>query len=134
MHSLHNSLLTFLAGATGLLVAAVVAWTGWFIMAAFIIYLIYREKQWLVEHLREEVSLGVITQLQYQSICSVFGQSRARFSAIPRGRYRDINRFFQLCGELSHKKRQYIFYGDEQGNQQIIQTLRAELSRLSPRL
>ena len=134
VHSLHNSLLTFLKGAIGLGVAVLVAWTGWIIMFFFIVYLIYREKIWLVQYLREEVELNTITHEQYQIVCSMFGQSQARFAALINGRYRTTTRFYQLCGELSHKKRQLATMGDETGNTRWIENLRAELNQISPTL
>ncbi len=131
-HSLHNALLTFLTGFAGLAVAAVVAWTGWLVMFAFILYLIYREKSWLAEYLREEVALQTITAEQYRQASSFFGQTLARFGALSRGTYRSTDRFFQLCGELSHKKRQLATLGEERDNRQRIEMLRAELGRISP--
>ncbi len=131
-HSLHNTLLTFLSGVAGLSVAALVAWSGWLVMFGFILYLIYREKTWMAHYLREEVDLNVISPAQYQAAASMFGQTRARFAALPGGRYRITSRFFQLCGELSHKKRQLATLGDETGNSQTIEALRLELSKISP--
>ena len=130
-HSLHNSLLTFLSGFMGLAAAVLVAWTGWLLMGAFILYLIYREKQWLAEHLREEVGLGVITAGQYAVVSAMFGQTRATFEALGSGRLAKTRRFFQVCGELAHKKRQLATVGDEGGNQQIVSSLRSELAQLS---
>ena len=131
-HSLHNSLLTFLSGWVGLVAAAVVAWSGWLFMFGFIIYLNLREKRWMTEFLREEVDLCTITPVQYQIACSFFGQTAARFSALFNGRYRGTARFYQLCGELSHKKRQFANFGDETGNSEEISALRGELTALSP--
>lgn len=126
-HSLHNALLVFIGGLMGLATAALIFWTGWLIMFAFIVYLIYREKVWLAEYLREEVALQTITQSQYQAASSFFGQTQARFHALAGGRYRSTARFLQLCGELAHKKRQYARMGQEDGNHQRIAALRAEL-------
>lgn len=131
VHSLHNSLLTFLNNMVGLVAAVVVAWTGWIFMFLFIVWLIYREKTWLTEYLRDEVALATITPEQYRLACSPFGQSKARLSALPRGRYRSTVRFFQLCAELSHKKRQMATLGDETGNQRIVEAIRAELNKAS---
>jgi protease PrsW len=131
VHSLHNSLLVFLAGLAGLAAAVLVAWTGWLLMGAIIFGLIYREKRWLSEHLLEEVQLGVITPGQYQVVSGMFGQTRATFSALGSGRLARTRRFFQLCAELAHKKRQLATMGDEQGNAQIITSLRSELAQLS---
>ena len=76
-HSLHNTLLTFLSGLVGLTAAAVVAWTGWLVMFAFILYLIYREKTWLAEYLREEVRAEErLPPSSTDAACSFFGQTR----------------------------------------------------------
>jgi protease PrsW len=131
-HSLHNSLLTFLSGFAGLAAAVFVAWTGWVFMFLFIVWLIYREKMWLREYLREEVDLKVITPDQYHQACAFFGQSRARLAALARGRYPTTARFYQLCGELTHKKRQLQTMGEETGNSRFIHSLREELSLISP--
>lgn len=131
MHGLHNSLLTFLSGTFGLFVAMFTAWTGWLFMFLFILYLIYRERKWLAEYLREEVELQTITAAQYRVACSAFGQTWARFSALASGRYRATDRFYQVCGELSHKKRQLATMGEETNNSRWVDALRAELTRIS---
>ncbi len=131
-HSLHNSLLTMLNNLLGLVTAAFIAWTGWLFMFLFIVWLIYREKSWLAEYLRDEVGLETITAQQYQAACSFFGQSKARMAALAQGKFRRTVRFFQLCAELSHKKRQLARLGDETGNTIAIESLRSELNRLSP--
>ncbi len=134
VHSVHNSLLTFVSGMAGLTVAALVAWTGWTFMFLFILYLVYREKTWLKEYLHDEVTLNTITAAQYQSACTLFGETQAHFSALASRRYRMTAHFYQLCAELSHKKRQLATLGDEDGNLQRIEKLRAEISLLSPRI
>lgn len=131
VHSLHNSLLTFLEGLAGLAAATFVAWTGWLFMFIFIIWLIYREKTWLREYLQDEVELKTITPEQYRKVCSFMGYSQARLAALTRGRYRDTARFYQLCAELSHKKRQLATMGEETGNTGFIEALRAELIKIS---
>jgi protease PrsW len=131
-HSLHNSLLTFLSGFAGLAAAVIAAWTGWIFLFLFILWLIYREKSWLQEYMREEVALKVITFEQYQVICSPLGQSKARIAALLRGRFRTTVHFYQLCAELTHKKRQLATMGEETGNSNFIDSLREELSKISP--
>jgi RsiW-degrading membrane proteinase PrsW (M82 family) len=131
IHSLHNSLLTFANNIFGLVAAALIAWSGWLFMFLFILWLIYREKTWLAEYLREEVELATITPQQYQSACSFFGQTRARMQALVSGRYRKTARLFQLCAELSHKKRQLALLGEEEANSAYVADLRAELGRAS---
>jgi protease PrsW len=132
MHSLHNTLLTIVNNLAGLVAAAFIAWTGWLVMFLFIAWLIYREKTWLSEYLRDEVGLQTITIQQYQSACSFFGQSKARMAALFSGKYRHTLRFYQLCAELSHKKRQLARMGEEDGNSTHITRIRTELSQISP--
>ena len=134
MHSLHNSLLTIFSGLAGITAAAFIAWSGWLVMLGFILYLISRERGWIRQYLRDEVALNTLTEAQYRAACSVFGQTRARLGALPRGCYRQTARFYQLCGELSHKKRQLATLGDETGNLRRVEALRAELARMSPSL
>jgi protease PrsW len=131
-HSLHNSLLTFLSGFAGLAAAAFVAWTGWIFLFVFILWLIYREKTWLQQYMLEEVALNVITPEQYLVICSPLGQGKARMKALLNGHFRTTAHFYQLCAELTHKKRQLATMGEETGNSSFIQSLREELSKTSP--
>jgi protease PrsW len=133
-HSLHNTILTFVNNAVGLAAAAFLAWTGWLSMFLFIVWLIYREKTWLAEYLRDEVGLSTITAQQYQAACSFFGQARARMNGLTNGSYRRTVHFYQLCAELSQKKRQFSRLGDEIGNTALIAALRDELSKISPKL
>jgi hypothetical protein len=101
-------------------------------MFLFLLWALYREQQTLVRHLKEEVDLGMITVAQYRTACSAWSQSAARLGAALSGRYRPTSRFYQLCGELAHKKDQLLRLGDEGGNRLIIEDLREELNRLSP--
>ncbi|PJH76478.1 MAG: hypothetical protein CO064_01030, partial [Anaerolineae bacterium CG_4_9_14_0_8_um_filter_58_9] len=75
---------------------------------------------------------GVITPAHYRTASSAWLQSFARLASIFTGRFAYTARFYQLCGELAHKKRQYTTLGDESGNAATIQRLRAELARLAP--
>lgn len=133
-HALHNTMASLLQGVVGRNIGLAWDWAGWLFMFLFIVYMIDREQKTLSSHLSEEVGLGVISNQQYQIACSARSQTNARFEALSRGQYRDTARFYQLCGELSHKKDQFARLGDEGGNQRIIHALRTELSDLSVRL
>lgn len=133
-HSVHNTLATLLSGVTGFVFGTILDWGGWFIMFLVIVLAIFREQRNISRQLQEEVKLGVITPAQYRSASSAFAQSLARFSALTSGCYRATNRFYQVCAELAHKKQQRITLGEERGNTVIIERLRAELSRLAPRV
>jgi hypothetical protein len=53
-------------------------------------------------------------------------------NALSSGSYRATARFYQVCGELAHKKEQLTKLGDESGNLAIIEKLRGELTQLAP--
>jgi len=132
LHSAHNTIGSLIRGGPGLIAGALFDWSGWSFMLLFIAWAMLRERQWISDHLYEEVSLGIITPAQYRIACSSWTQSLARFDGLFRRRYQIINRFYQLCAELAYKKQQLSSLGEEGGNTRIIEQLRAELSRLSP--
>jgi hypothetical protein len=74
---------------------------------------------------------GRISQQQYNTATSFF-QANAHLAALSAGTFRPTSRFYQVCGELAHKKEQLAKVGDENGNTKIIENLRAELVRLAP--
>ncbi len=131
-HSLHNTLAFFANKTSDLLVTAAIDWTGWLGMLIFIIFVNWREKQMVIRFLGEEVNLGTLTPQQYFTACSPFAQLRARLAALGARGYQATTRFYQLCGEISHKKNQLANLGDEGGNQAIIDQLRIEMCQLSP--
>jgi len=131
-HAFHNTMATLLSGLEGLAIGTFVDWTGWFFMFLFIVWATWRELVYLKKSLLQEVNLGVITPAHYRTASSAWLQSFARLTAIFTGHFRYTARFYQLCGELAHKKRQYATLGDEGGDAAAIQRLRAELARLAP--
>jgi protease PrsW len=133
MHAIHNTLSNFITGLGGLAFSTLMDWGGWFLMFLFILWAIYREKRWITLHLQEEVHLGVISPGQYRVACSAWEQSSTRLGAFFSGQYAATHRFYQTCAELAHKKQQLASLGEEGGNSLIIQSLREELSSLSPR-
>jgi protease PrsW len=131
LHSLHNTLASLVRGFGGFVFGTVIDWSGWIFMFLLALWAVYREQQWIVTHLREEVRLGSLTSIQYQTACSAWSQGIARFGALFNGRFQATSRFYQLCAELAFKKHQLATLGDEGGNGRIIEKLRDELARLS---
>ncbi|MBI5294780.1 MAG: PrsW family intramembrane metalloprotease [Chloroflexi bacterium] len=123
-HFLHNSMAIFLPDILGRLTD----WLGWFTMGAFILWMIFHERNLVKKHLAEEVTSGLLTPSQYQSALSPFTMSFAILSGLA------THRFYQTCGELAHKKEQFSKLGDESGNAAIIASLRAQLSNLRPQV
>lgn len=127
-HSFHNTFGSLVGGFEGLAIGTFFDWTGWFIMFLFAVWMILREGKLLPKHLSEEVTAGRLTAAQMRKASSPFGSMFAFLSG------RNTLRFYQVCGELAHKKEQYSLHGDEGGNLSAIESLRNELAALSPRV
>jgi protease PrsW len=131
-HSLHNTISTVFHGLEGLGIGLIVDWSGWIVMLIFIIWALYREQQWIITQLREEVSNGIITPVQYKTACSAWAQTYARINALFSRQYRFINHFYSLTAELAYKKQQALLTGEQKLNQSDIDRLRTELGTMSP--
>jgi hypothetical protein len=77
------------------------------------------------------VAYGRISEQQYRTATTFF-QANAHLSALTSGTFRSTSRFYQVCGELAHKKEQLTKVGDESGNTVIVENLRVELAQLAP--
>jgi RsiW-degrading membrane proteinase PrsW (M82 family) len=130
-HSLHNTIGSLIHGLSGIATEAAFDWSGWSLMFLFILWATARERGWIALHLCEEVDQGLISPAQYQTACSAWSQTLARFAALMNRRFRVTNRFYQVCGELAQKKQQRRTLGEEIDNSQRIELLRIELTRLS---
>jgi protease PrsW len=125
-HAFHNTFGGMIGGLGGLAAGTFVDWIGWTIMLGFIVWMINNERNIVKNQLRSEVMSGLISQAQYQKALSPWTVTTAGMSG------RATARFYQVCGELSHKKEQLTKQGDEGGNAAIIAKLRAELATLAP--
>jgi len=128
-HAFHNSFSSMIGGFAGFALGTLIDWSGWFVMAVFITFMIARERGVLQKQLKEEVASGSISMAQYMKALSPFTMSTALFTG-----GLAASRFYQVCGELAHKKEQLSKLGDEHGNTAIIQSLRSELITLAPRV
>ncbi len=128
-HAFHNTVASLVNSEW---IVAFLDWSGWLFMFGVILFATYQEQGYLQQHLQSEVAAGLLTVQQYHIASSAWRQLVARLRALFTGRFFQTNRFYQLCGELAHKKQQLATLGDESGNAFIIQRLRAELARLSP--
>ena len=131
-HSLHNTISTIFYGLEGLGIGLIYDWSGWILMLIFIIWALYREQRWIITQLREEVSNGIITPVQYKTACSAWAQASARINALFSRQYRFINHFYSLTVELAFKKQQVSLVGEQKMDQSEIDRLRTELGLMSP--
>jgi RsiW-degrading membrane proteinase PrsW (M82 family) len=127
-HAFHNSFGSLVGdgglGSLGLTILADMV--GYCVMVGIIIWVIVHERNILKKYLLEEVSTGLISQAQYKKSLSPLTLTTAGFSG------RATSRFYQVLGELAHKKAQLAKHGDERGNLAIIDTLRKEAAILAP--
>ncbi|PWH11869.1 MAG: PrsW family intramembrane metalloprotease [Anaerolineae bacterium] len=133
-HSVHNTLAAFtsLENLT-CFIGLFLDWLGVFFMFGVIIWAGWLEQRNIKQHLKEEVQLGIIEVRHYQTATSAWRQGLARISSVFRGNYLPTSRFYQVIGELAHKKQQLAKLGEEGGNSVIIQRYREELKQLAAR-
>jgi hypothetical protein len=132
-HGFHNTVAAILpSGLPGILIGTAIDWTGWFFMFIIIIWATWREQQNLKKYLTLEVQAGTVTPAQFRTAASGWLQMFARITAIFNGKYIKTVRFYQVCGEYAHKRRQFDLLGDETGNLARVQKLRTELIQLAP--
>lgn len=132
-HSFHNALATIAPfGEATCFISLFLDWSGVLLMFGLIFWCGWTEQKNIIKHLRQEVELGVITLAQYNTASSSFGQFGAWFGSIFNGKLLATSRFYQVVGELAHKKEQLQKLGEEEGNSTLVQKYRAELARLSP--
>jgi RsiW-degrading membrane proteinase PrsW (M82 family) len=129
-HAFHNTFSGLLGGWSGFLAGTFIDYLGYALMLIFIIWVVVNERNLLKRHLREEVEKGYMSRRQYQTAISFF-QTNAHLSALTSGSFMKTARFYQVCGELAHKKEQLIKL-DERANTRIIEQLRSELLALAP--
>ena len=125
IHAFHNTFGGLIGGLGGLAAGTFIDWIGWALMLGFIIWMIAHERNIVKKQLEEEVYAGLISQAQYQKALSPWNMTTAPLSG------RTTARFYQVCGELAHKKEQMAKHGNERGNAAIIKLLRTELASLA---
>jgi protease PrsW len=130
-HSFHNTFSSVIGGGGGFILGLLADYFGYAVMLGFIIWMIVHERNILKRQLVEEVNNGAISREHYNTAISFF-QTGAHLSALSSGSFRSTSRFYQVLGELAHKKEQLQNHGEERGNTQIIANLRAEMALLAP--
>lgn len=132
-HSVHNFLASVpLIGELTCLLGSFLDWTGVLFMFVIILWATWMEQKNITLHMREEVQMGIISPAQYRTACSGWAQSFAWLTSIFSGKFRATSRFYQVVGELAHKKEQLHKHGDEYGNSTLVQKFRRELTALAP--
>lgn len=131
-HSIHNTLASFSDGLT-CFIGLFIDWSGVLFMFALILWATWVERRNIINHLDEEMRMGIITTAQYQTASSATKRSFACLSGMFTGEFQSTTRFYQTCAELAHKKEQLRRLGEQDGASRLIQKYRAELAQLAPR-
>lgn len=129
-HAFHNTFSSVIGGGGGFILGLIADYFGYAFMLGFIIWMITHERNILKKQLVDEVNSGAITSAQYRAAISFF-QTGVHLSALTSGTFRSTSRFYQVLGELAHKKDQLQRLGDEGRNTKIIEQLRMEMNQLA---
>ena len=130
-HGLHNLLASLFPGVGGMAFTSILDWLGWLAMLGFIIIIMFIEKQHLKTYLQPEIQLGTLTDQQFTQAISFIKIQINRLSALFKGKYAKTTQFYRSAAELALKKRQLDRLGDEKGNRQTVNSLRAKVRDLS---
>ncbi len=125
IHFLHNLFASAGAffGALACIPLLANAWGGLIITAVIVVWSLWQEHLWLKKYLFEEVSLGVLTPLQYAAISSGWRRWTYRvqllFSHGPRAA-RAADKFYTRASQLAYSKHHYRITPDGPAHQRII--------------
>ncbi len=131
-HGFHNTLASVLDGLEGIAVGILFDWSGWLAMLLFILWCIGHERNLLVEYLADEIPRGVMTQAHFQTACSAGKQEWTKFKSLFTGNFIRTREFYQLCGELAHRKHLLAKMGQEFDNAEQVKLIRHRLFSLAP--
>jgi protease PrsW len=133
-HAMHNFLASVpLLGELTCLLGSALDWLGVIFMFVIILWAGWMEHKNIILHMREEVQAGIISPAQYRTASSNLSLAGAWLGSIFNGSFSSTTRFYQVVGELAHKKEQLRKHGEESGNSVLVQKYRQELATLSPR-
>jgi len=112
------------------LLAPLVDWAGIIVVLVVMLLAGRRERVWIETHLAEEVSLGVLSHLQYQTIASRRHRLKHQWQLLGisgLGELWQWRRLVDTATELAFKKHQLSKMGDENRNVAAIEVLRARI-------
>ncbi|MCK5795180.1 MAG: PrsW family intramembrane metalloprotease, partial [Anaerolineales bacterium] len=133
-HLLHNLFAGLFQSNDGLVFATIWDWSGYLGLLLLIFLLIKREQRWMKEYLAAEHKQDLLSNEQFQIACSAWKQGLVFIRARLEGNYRQVKELYQTCGDLMHKKRQFVRHGAELGADFEVQRLRAELQSLAEQI
>jgi len=110
---------------------------GVLILLAVIIWTSVREQRWVAAYLVDEVESGVLSQEDYNVICSYLERVAVRLNVLFSGdfqRWWDMGRYYRLATELAFNKYRLTRFPEEKDTQEHIVKLRKQVMELSSHL
>lgn len=137
-HALHNFTVSFGEEQPALLCLTFFSdWGGLVFVLGIIIFALYRERQWLVAELRDEVTANTLSKDQYEIAFSAtrrwFTLLSVLFSGGPAKWWR-VGQYFNTLTELAYKKYAFSRRGESGATQSHIAELRNAASSMSVEL
>jgi protease PrsW len=134
-HGLHNFTVSFGEAEPALLCLTFLSdWGGILFVFGTMIFALYRERQWLINELRDEVASNTLSQDQYEIAFSAtrrwFTLVSVLFSGGP-ARWWRAGQYFDTLTELAYKKYAYARRGESGSTQSRITELRAKAASMS---
>jgi RsiW-degrading membrane proteinase PrsW (M82 family) len=137
-HAVHNGSVALGADLCWpCLIAFASDWGGVLILFVVIVWSTVREKQWIVDFLAGEVTLGILSQTDYQVICSYTRRLAMRAEALFGGKFKrwwDLGRYYRLATKLAFNKRRLVHFPTERDTRAEVVLLRKQVSELGGRL
>ena len=127
-HFTHNTATTFAGQAPGLLcVAGLNAWGGVLLVFIVMVLAIRRERKWITDQLRDEVSSHTLTANQYAVVSAPLRRFSVRLATLFSGgpvAYWKLGRYFNTLTELAYKKNAFERRGEKGARADLIELLR----------
>jgi protease PrsW len=134
-HGLHNFTVSFAETEPALLCLTFLnGWGGILFVLGVMIYALYRERQWLVMELRDEVAANTLTQDQYEIAFSATKRWLILLSVLFSGgpaKWWRVRQYFDTLTELAYKKYAYSRRGEDGAAKSQINELRTRAATLS---
>ncbi len=108
-------------------------WGGVLLLLVVILWATVRERQWIVEHLADEVERGDLSQGDYEVVRSYLQRVQVRAKALFRGDLRgwwNLGRFFRLATKLAFAKFRLTQFPSETDTRTRIAQLRKQMQAL----
>jgi protease PrsW len=134
-HGLHNFTVSFAETEPALLCLTFLnGWGGILFVLGVMIFALYRERQWLVMELRDEVAANTLSQDQYEIAFSATKRWLTLLSILFSGgpaKWWRVRQYFDTLTELAYKKYAYSRRGEGGAAQSQIVELRTRAATLS---